>query len=64
MVVENTLYKVPNKAAMDTVDKAMLTTYPNIAMPPADLMKNEQLRDLGDSMKAFSKTVSEIVAAK
>ncbi len=63
-VVENTLYKVPNKAAMDTVDKAMLTTYPNIAMPPADLLKNEQLRDLGDGMKAFSKTVSEIMAAK
>ncbi len=49
---------------MDTVDKAMLTAYPNIAMAPADLLKYEQLRDLGDGMKAFSKTVSEIMAAK
>ena len=63
-VVENIMYKVPNKAAMDTVDKAMLTAYPNIAMAPADLLKYEQLRDLGDGMKAFSKTVSEIMAAK
>ena len=63
-VVENIMYKVPNKAAMDSVDKAMLTSYPNIAIPPADLLKYEQLRDLGDGMKAFSKTVSEIMAAK
>jgi spermidine/putrescine transport system substrate-binding protein len=49
---------------MDSVDKAMLTSYPNIAIPPADLLKYEQLRDLGDGMKAFSKTVSEIMAAK
>ncbi len=63
-VVENIMYKVPNKAAMETVDKAMLAAYPNIAIPPADLLKYEQLRDLGDGMKAFSKTVSEIMAAK
>jgi spermidine/putrescine transport system substrate-binding protein len=63
-VVENIMYKVPNKAAMEAVDKGMLTAYPNIAMAPADLLKYEQLRDLGDGMKAFSKTVSEIMAAK
>ena len=38
--------------------------YPNMAIAPADLLKYEQLRDLGDGMKAFSKTVSEIMAAK
>ena len=63
-VVENIMYKVPNKAAMEAVDKAMLEKYPNIAMAPADLLKFEQLRDLGDGMKAFSRTVSEIMAAK
>ncbi len=63
-VVENIMYKVPNKAAMESVDKAMLAAYPNIAIAPADLIKYEQLRDLGDGMKAFSKTVSEIMAAK
>jgi spermidine/putrescine transport system substrate-binding protein len=63
-MVENIMYKSPNKAAMDAIDPAMLKTYPNMAMAPADLLKHEQLRDLGDGMKAFSKTVSEIMAAK
>ena len=63
-VTENIMYKTPNKAGMDAIDKAMLTQYPNMAMAPADLLKYEQLRDLGAGMKAFSKTVSEIMAAK
>ena len=63
-VVENIMYKSPNKAGMETVDKAMLTQYPNMAITPADLLKFEQLRDLGAGMKAFSRTVSEIMAAK
>ena len=37
---------------------------PTWRSPPADLLKFEQLRDLGSGMKAFSKTVSEIMAAK
>jgi spermidine/putrescine transport system substrate-binding protein len=63
-VVENIMYKSPNKAGMEAVDKAMFEKYPNMAIPPADLLKYEQLRDLGNGMKAFSKTVSEIMAAK
>ena len=63
-VVENIMYKSPNKAGMEAVDKAMLTQYPNMAITPADLLKFEQLRDLGAGMKAFSRTVSEIMAAK
>ncbi|MFT3672342.1 spermidine/putrescine ABC transporter substrate-binding protein [Aestuariivirga sp.] len=63
-MVENIMYKSPNKAAMDAIDPAMLKQYPNMAIAPADLLKFEQLRDLGDGMKAFSKTVSEIMAAK
>jgi spermidine/putrescine transport system substrate-binding protein len=63
-MVENIMYKSPNKAAMDTIDPAMLKQYPNMAIAPAELLKFEQLRDLGDGMKAFSKTVSEIMAAK
>ena len=63
-VVENIMYKTPNKAGMDTVDKAMFAKFPNMAITPADLLKNEQLRDLGAGMKAFSKTVTEILAAK
>ena len=63
-VVENIMYKTPNKAGMEAIDKSMLVKYPNMAIAPADLLKYEQLRDLGDGMKAFSKTVSEIMAAK
>ena len=63
-VVENIMYKSPNKAGMEAIDKAMLMQYPNMAISPADLLKYEQLRDLGEGMKAFSKTVSEIMAAK
>ena len=63
-VVENIMYKSPNKAGMDAVDKAMFEKYPNMAITPADLLKYEQLRDLGEGMKAFSKSVSEVMAAK
>lgn len=63
-VVENIMYKTPNKAGMDAIDKAMFEKYPNMAIPPAELLRYEQLRDLGDGMKAFSKTVTEILAAK
>ena len=38
--------------------------YPNLAMPPADLVKFEQLRDVGAAQKAYSRAVSEIMAAK
>jgi spermidine/putrescine transport system substrate-binding protein len=63
-VVENIMYKTPNKAGMDAVDPAMLKQYPNMAIAPADLLKYEQLRDLGPAMADFSKVVTEILSAK
>jgi spermidine/putrescine transport system substrate-binding protein len=63
-VVENIMYKTPNKAGMEAIDKSMLEKYPNMAIAPADLLKYEQLRDLGDGMKNFSKVVTEILSAK
>jgi spermidine/putrescine transport system substrate-binding protein len=63
-VVENIMYKTPNKAGMESIDKSMLEKYPNMAITPAELLKYEQLRDLGEGQKAFSKTVTEILAAK
>ncbi len=60
---ENILYKVPNEAAMDGVDKALLETFPNMAMAPADMLEYEQLRDVGEAQRAYSRTVSEIKAA-
>jgi spermidine/putrescine transport system substrate-binding protein len=59
-VAENILYKVPNQKAMESLDKALIEQYPNIGMAPADLMKEEQLRDLGDGQKLYTQTVTEI----
>jgi spermidine/putrescine transport system substrate-binding protein len=59
-VANNILYKVPNQKAMETLDPALITQYPNIGMTPADLMKEEQLRDLGDGQKLYTQTVTEI----
>jgi spermidine/putrescine transport system substrate-binding protein len=63
-VVENIMYKTPNKAGMESIDKSMFEKYPNMAITPAELLKYEQLRDLGEGQKAFSRTVTEILAAK
>jgi spermidine/putrescine transport system substrate-binding protein len=62
-VAENILYKVPNEKAMAELDKSLYTKFPNLAMTPADLMKEEQLRDLGEAQKEYAKTVTEILAA-
>lgn len=62
-VAELTLYKVPNEKAMAGLDKGLVETYPNLGMAPADLVKQEQLRDLGKDMKLYSKTVTEITSS-
>lgn len=61
-VAELTLYKVPNKAAMDGFDKSLIAKYPNLGMTPAELMAKEQLRDLGPAQKLYSQTVTEITS--
>lgn len=60
---ENILYKVPNKPAMEALSSELLTQYPNMAMTPADLVKFEQLRDVGEAMRAYSEAVTRIKAA-
>ncbi|WP_374653400.1 spermidine/putrescine ABC transporter substrate-binding protein [Dongia sp.] len=62
-VAENILYKVPNKAAMDALDPKLVEQFPNLGISPADLLKYEQLRDLGEGQKLWSKTVTEITSA-
>jgi spermidine/putrescine transport system substrate-binding protein len=63
-VVENILYKVPNKAAMEAIDASLVEAFPNIGMTPEELLAQEQLRDLGAAQKAYTKAVSEIMAAQ
>ncbi len=62
-VAENILYKVPNKVAMESLDKALFESFPNLGMQPASMMKQEQLRDLGNAQKAYTKAVTEITAS-
>lgn len=60
---ENILYKVPNRAAMEGLSADMIAQYPNMGMTPADLLKLEQLRDVGEATRAYAKAVSAIKAA-
>ena len=62
-VAENILYKVPNKAAMDALDPALLETYPNLAITPAELLAQESLRDLGEGQVTFSEAATKVKAA-
>jgi spermidine/putrescine transport system substrate-binding protein len=63
-VASNILYKVPNKAAMAALDPALVTQFPNLGIAPAELVKYEQLRDLGAGQKAFARAVTEVMAAQ
>jgi spermidine/putrescine transport system substrate-binding protein len=63
-VASNILYKVPNAKAMDALDTGLYDIYPNLLMAPEDLLKNEQLRDLGQAQKAYSRAVTEIKASQ
>ena len=59
-------YKVPNKAGDGKPRQAdILAKYPNMAMPPADLVKYRAAARLGDGPNEdYSKIVSEIKAAQ
>ncbi|WP_324752740.1 spermidine/putrescine ABC transporter substrate-binding protein [Roseovarius sp. Pro17] len=59
---ENILYKVPNKPAMEALSEDFVTQFPNMGMAPDELMKYEQLRDVGEAQRAYSRIVSEIKA--
>lgn len=61
-VVENILYKVPNKAAMERVDPSLAETYPNLGMTPADLLEHEGLVDLGEAGPMYTQIATEIAA--
>ncbi|RWC30190.1 MAG: spermidine/putrescine ABC transporter substrate-binding protein [Mesorhizobium sp.] len=61
---QNIDYKVPNKPAMESLPADFLAKFPNMSMPVAELIKFEQLRDVGDAQRDYSKIVSEIKAAQ
>ncbi|WP_295313069.1 spermidine/putrescine ABC transporter substrate-binding protein [Roseobacter sp.] len=59
---ENILYKVPNEPAMSGVDASLIETFPNMGMSPEEMLKFEQLRDVGGAQRDYSRLVSEIKA--
>ncbi|GAB2815106.1 spermidine/putrescine ABC transporter substrate-binding protein [Alpinimonas psychrophila] len=61
-VAENILYKVPNEAAMKLVDPAVLASYPNLTMTPAELLKQETVIDLGEFSPQYTKLATEVMA--
>jgi spermidine/putrescine transport system substrate-binding protein len=61
--VENILYKVPNKAAMDKVAPELAKEYPNMSMTAAELLKQESLVDLGEAAPTYTKIVTEITSS-
>lgn len=62
-VAENILYKVPNQAAMDSLDPALIDAFPNLGMTPAELFEGEVMRDVGDALPNYTRIVSEVTAS-
>ena len=59
--VNNILYKVPNKAAMDATSE-IADSFPNMGMSVDELSGYETLKDVGSSAKLYAKTVSDILS--
>lgn len=61
---ENILYKVPNAPAMAALDPELIAAFPNMGMSPQEMFVFEQLRDVGEAQRAYSRLVTEIMAAQ
>ena len=62
-VAELVLYKVPNAPAMELLDPALVKSYPNLGITPAELLAFETELDLGDAQTDWSQAVAEIKAS-
>lgn len=60
---ENILYKVPNAAAMESLDPALIEAFPNLGTTPEELFENEVMRDVGDALPTYTRIVSEVTAS-
>jgi spermidine/putrescine transport system substrate-binding protein len=62
-VAELVLYKVPNPEAMALLDPAVVEQFPNLGMSSADLLKQEELVDLGESTSIYTDIVTEVASS-
>ena len=49
---------------MDSIDKSLFETFPNMGMSPSELLNLEAMRDIGQAQKAYTRAVTEITAAQ
>ncbi len=61
-VIDNILYKVPNKPAMALSEPALVGQYPNMGMTPAELLQGEGLVDLGKASKLYTDIATQVTA--
>lgn len=61
-VAENILYKVPNQAAMEALDPALVEAFPTLGITPEELMEQEVLIDVGEFAVEYSRLVTEVQA--
>lgn len=62
-VAENILYKVPNRAVMANLTSDLFNAYPNLAIPPQELLKQEALQDVSEAQNLYSAIVAEVLAS-
>jgi len=61
-VAENILYKVPNKAAMEALDPALIEAYPTLGITVDELMEQEGIIDLGEDSLKYVDLNAEVLA--
>lgn len=62
-VAELVYYKVPNRAAMEQLDPGLIERFPNLGMPPSELLTYEALRDPGEAISLWTDAAAKIKSA-
>jgi spermidine/putrescine transport system substrate-binding protein len=61
-VAENILYKVPNQAAMEALDPALVEQYPTLGISVDELFEQEVIVDLGEDTTKYVDLNAEVLA--
>ncbi|MGX5696449.1 polyamine ABC transporter substrate-binding protein [Agromyces soli] len=61
-VAENILYKVPNQAAMEALDPALVEQYPTLGITVDELFEQEVIVDLGEDTTKYVDLNAEVLA--
>ena len=61
-LVENLLYNVPNRAAMESLPDELFEKYPALIRDGASLAQMEQIEDVGDAIDIYNRINTEIRA--